>query len=144
MRALMIIPAVLLAGCGPTASTPVQMPMGAPGMISIPVVRTGQTDTGQPLRLPPGPSEMVVTVVEIPAGASTPIHQHPWSRLVYVERGPVRVINEDVHQTKDYQTGQAFAEAVAQWHLGQAPGPQGARLIVIDLVPPGESNVVMR
>ena len=144
MRVLMIIPAALIAACGPAASTAVQMPVAAPGMVSIPVVRTAQTDTGQPLRLPPGNSEMVATVVEIPAGASTPIHQHPWSRFVYVERGPVRVINEDVHQTREYQTGQAFAEAVAQWHLGQAPGPQGARLVVIDIVPPGVTNMTMR
>jgi quercetin dioxygenase-like cupin family protein len=87
---------------------------------------------------------MVATVVDIPAGGVTTIHQHPWSRFVYVERGPLRVVNQDTGQTHDFQTGQAFAEVVAQWHQGHATGAQGVRLIVIDLVPPGVTNMVMR
>lgn len=115
-----------------------------PNAVSSPLGRTAQTVSGQPLRLPQGSSEMVATAVDIPPGGSTAIHQHPWSRFVYVERGPLRVVNEDTGQTQDFQTGQVFPEVIAQWHIGQAPGPQGARLIVIDLVPPGVTNMKMR
>jgi quercetin dioxygenase-like cupin family protein len=144
MRSIMIVPAALAAACGP-AGIAAQSPSAAPSStVSRPVARTAQTLSGQPLRLPQGPAEMVAAVVDIPAGGSTVIHQHRWSRLVYVERGPLRVVNEDTHQTHDLQTGQAFAEVIGQWHQGFAPGPEGARVIVFDLVPPGETNMTMR
>lgn len=86
---------------------------------------------------------MVAAAVEIPAGGSTPIHQHPWSRFVYVERGPLRVVNHDTGKTRDFQSGQVIPEVVAQWHEGRAiAGP--VRVIVIDLVPPGVNNTIMR
>jgi hypothetical protein len=33
-------------------------------------------------------------------------------------------------------------EAIDQWHEGQVTGDAPARLIVIDQVPPGESNLI--
>ena len=109
----------------------------------MPIIRSGVTLSGQPLRLPQGPAEMVAAAVEIPAGGVTTIHQHPWSRFVYVERGPVRIVNHDTGETKELPTGAVFSEVVAQWHEGRAP-VSPARLIVIDLVPPGANNMVMR
>lgn len=143
MRPLLIVPAALALACGPAASMVAQT-RAAPNAVSSPLGRTARTASGQPLRLPQGRAEMVAAAVDIPAGGSTTIHQHPWSRFVYVERGPLRVVNEDARQTQDFQTGQVFPEVVAQWHQGLAPGPQGARLIVIDLVPPGVTNMKMR
>jgi quercetin dioxygenase-like cupin family protein len=119
-------------------------PVAAPNSVSTPIVRTAQTLSGQPLRLPQGPSEMVASAVDIPPGGSTTVHQHTWSRFVYVERGPLRIVNQDTRQTHELKTGQVFAEVIAQWHQGFAPGPNGARLVVIDLVPPGQSTMVMR
>lgn len=135
---------ILAAACAPGASSAPQATAAAPNAVSSAIVRTAQTASGQPLRLPQGASEMVATAVDIPSGGSTTVHQHPWSRFVYVERGPLRVVNEDARQTQDFQTGQVFPEVVAQWHQGFAPGPNGARLIVIDLVPPGVTNMKMR
>ena len=143
MRLILIVPAALALACGP-AGIAAEAPAQAPNSVSTPIVRAAHTLSGQPLHLPQGSAEMVAAAVDIPAGGSTNIHQHPWSRFVYVERGPLRIVNEDTRQVHVLQTGQAFGEVVAQWHQGFAPGPNGARVITIDLVPPGQSNMVMR
>lgn len=117
----------------------------SPGAAKVtPIVRTGRTISGQPLRLPPGEAEVAAAAVEIPAGGALPIHQHPWSRFVYVERGSVRVVNHDTQASMDFQAGQLLPEVVAQWHEAKALGSNSVRLIVIDLVPPGVTNMVMK
>jgi len=42
------------------------------------------------------------------------------------------------------KAGQVGAEAVGQWHAGRAVGEGPVRLIVIDLVPPGVNNTIMK
>jgi quercetin dioxygenase-like cupin family protein len=135
---------LLIMACAPGASSAPPTAAAVPNSASVPIIRTAHTVSGQPLRLPRGNAEMVATAVEIPANGATAIHQHPWSRFVYVERGPLRVINHDTGETRDFQTGEVFAEVIAQWHEGRAPGVNGARLVVIDLVPPGTTNMKMR
>ena len=141
MRSLLIIPAALAIGSAPplTAAQP-----RVPNSTSVPIIRTAQTVSGQPLKLPQGNSEMVASAVEIPVGGSTTIHQHPWSRFVYVERGSLRVVDNDTKQVHDFKAGQVFAEVVAQWHQGLATGSESTKLIVLDVVPPGVTNMVMR
>lgn len=139
----MLLAAFVAVGCGAAGGSVVpQAP--APASVSTPIVRTAKTLSGQPLRLPQGDAELVASSVDIPAGGQTTIHQHRWSRFVYVERGPIRITNLDTDAVDELQTGQVFAEVVAQWHQGHALGPQGARVVVLDLVPPGASNMVMR
>lgn len=135
---------VLVAASAPGASIATSAKTAAPNSANTAIVRTAQTISGQPLRLPQGSAEMVATAVEIPPNGTTTIHQHLWSRFVYVERGPLRVVHLDTGQKHEFQTGQVFAEGVGQWHQGSAPGPHGARLVVIDLVPPGVTNMKMR
>jgi quercetin dioxygenase-like cupin family protein len=142
MRYLLLVPAILGLGVGP-AQSQVNQAATAPGSTSTAISRTGQTISGQPLKLPPGPAEMVASAVEIAPNGVTTLHMHPWSRFVYVERGPLEVVNQDTGKTDKFQTGQLFPEVVTQWHQGHA-GPAGAKLIVIDLVPPGATNMVMK
>ena len=150
MRKLLIATGVL-AACAAAAGSSMQLGQAgqaatghaAANSVTTPIVRTATTITGQPLRLPGGRAEMVAAAVEIPAGGSTPIHQHPWSRFVYVERGPLRVVNHDTGKMRDFQTGEVFPEVVFQWHEGRAiAGP--VRVIVIDVVPPGVNNSILR
>ena len=150
MRKLLIATGVL-AACAAAAGFSMQTGLtgqaatghAAANSVTTPIVRTATTIAGQPLRFPGGRAEMVASAVEIPAGGSTPIHQHPWSRFVYVERGPLRVVNHDTGKMRDFQTGDVFPEVVFQWHEGRAiAGP--VRVIVIDVVPPGVNNSIMR
>ena len=131
---------IVISACAPATSS---LAPAVPTASSTPLLRTQQTISGQPLRLPQGPAELVAAAVDIPAGGVTAIHQHPWSRIVYVERGTLRVVNHDTGDSRDFTAGQVLPEVVSQWHEGRAPaGP--VRLVVLDLVPPGASNMVMR
>lgn len=134
-----------LAACAPVVAEPMTASEHAmpAKVVTTLIIRSGQTVSNQPLKLPQGPAEMVAAAIEIPAGGATPIHQHPWSRFVYVEKGPVRIVNHDTGATLDFQSGQVLPEVVAQWHEGRALDTP-ARLIVIDVVPPGVNNTVMR
>jgi quercetin dioxygenase-like cupin family protein len=152
MRLLMVMAALSLSACGRPGdgnggATPDRKPASrqAASLPTVtPILRTARTIAGQPLKLPPGKSEMVAVAVDIPAGGALPIHQHPWSRFFYVERGTLRVVNESTHKSTDFTAGQVLPEAVAQWHHGEAAGDGPVRLIVIDLVPPGVNNTVMK
>lgn len=112
--------------------------------VVTPIIRSASTISGQPLRLPQGPAEVAAAAVDIPAGGSLPIHQHPWSRFVYVERGNLRVVNHDTGSSMDFEAGQVLPEVVAQWHEARSLGGEAVRLIVLDLVPPGVNNTVMK
>lgn len=127
----------LAAACSASGQAP-----AGPGAVTNPVVRTETTVTGQPLRVPPAPFQLVVNRVEIPAGGIIPTHKHPWSRYVYVESGAIRVTNHDAGTVSDFAAGQVIVEAVDQWHEGRVTGDDPARLIVVDQVPPGESNLI--
>lgn len=134
----------MLAGWALAAACPASGQTPAAGAVTTPVVRTGTTVTGQPLRVPPAPFQLVVNRVEIPAGGIIPTHRHPWPRYVYVESGAIRVTNHDAGTVSDFAAGQVIVEAIGQWHEGRATGDGPARLIVFDQVPPGESNLIPR
>ena len=129
----------LAAACSASGQAP-----PAPAAVTIPIVRAQTTVTGQPLRVPPAPLELVVNRVEIPAGGIIPTHKHPWSRYVYVESGAIRVTNHDSGTVSDFTAGQVIVEAIDQWHEGLVIGDGPARLIVVDQVPPGTSNLIPR
>jgi quercetin dioxygenase-like cupin family protein len=137
--------ALMLVGCSTVApdGTPAGQFAGVGPPIVTPIARSSRTISDQPLRLPQGAAEFAAAAVDIPAGESIPLHQHPWSRFVYVERGAIRIINRDTGTSLDFQTGLVFAEVIGQWHEAQAIGAVGARIIVIDVVPPGVNNMVM-
>lgn len=143
MRLAMLMTSLALAALAPIEAAAAQPSADPPKIVTTPILRTGKTITNQALKLPQGDAEVIAVTVDIPVGGSTPIHQHPWSRFVYVEQGPLRVINHDTGDTRDFPSGTLLPEAVAQWHEGQAPRSP-VRLIVIDLVPPGATNMVMK
>lgn len=119
--------------------------VGSPARpVVTPIIRSAKTISGQPLRLPQGPAEVAAAAVDIPAGGALPIHQHPWSRFVYVESGSLRVVNHDTGAALDFGAGQVLPEVVAQWHEARAIGSGAVRLIVVDLVPPGVNNMIMK
>lgn len=111
---------------------------------TTPIVRTGTTVTGQPLRAPPSPFQLVVNRVDLPAGGTIPTHRHSWQRYVYVESGAIRVTNHESGTVADFAARQMIVEALDQWHEGRVVGAGPARLIVVDQVPPGASNSIPR
>ena len=134
---LMTLAVVLVAGCASVQPAP-----GGP--VTTPLARSATTVSGQPLRLPQGPVEVVVAAAELPPGGRLPAHRHAWSRTVYVERGRVRVKNLDTGAAQEFGPGQVIVEALDQWHEAEVIGPDGLRLIVVDYVPAGQSNMALR
>jgi quercetin dioxygenase-like cupin family protein len=125
---------LLLAGPAAAAGEPVATPVGT----------FTTTNSGQPILLPRGPAQVTVTRVEIPAGASLPVHKHPHPRYAWVLEGRIRVTNLDTGGAVEYGPGGVIIEARGQWHTGTALGTEPVRLLVIDQTPPGEANTVRR
>lgn len=147
MRAgLLSLIVVLLAGTGCAPHEPDPAAGAAPpsGQISSRVAHRGaRTETGQPLAWPSGPLEVVVSVTDLPPGAALPMHKHPWPRYAYVERGRIEVRYEG-GAARQFGPGDVLIEAIDTWHYGQAIGPEPVRIVVIDHVPPGQTNFVPR
>jgi quercetin dioxygenase-like cupin family protein len=142
MRKPVLSAAVLLAGAAAGAAASLQSP---PSGAAVTVLdRTTTTATGQDIRLPQGPVEVVVSRTEIPAGGMLPMHKHPWPRYAYVESGRLQVHWERAGITREFGPGDVVVEAIDEWHEGAALGEVPVKLIVLDQVPPGASNVVRR
>lgn len=128
---------VLLAGGTALAQAPAGVEVTMLG-------RSTQTATGQPVAALPSPYEVVFARAVLPAGGVLPMHRHPWPRYAFVESGRIRVRYEAAGIEREFGPGEAIIEAVDQWHEGVAVGSEPVRILVIDHVPPGRSNVVSR
>jgi quercetin dioxygenase-like cupin family protein len=134
-KALVALMAVISAQAGPAPP-----PAPSPTVLA----RSSTTITGQPLDVPRPAFEVVFSAVELPAGATLPMHKHPWPRYAYVERGRLRVHYEAAGLVREFGPGEVVIEAVDQWHEAEVVGDETVRIVVIDHVPPGESNVLPR
>jgi quercetin dioxygenase-like cupin family protein len=108
---------------------------------------TEKTMANQPLDIPPGPLELTISSLDLPAGAPIPVHMHFWSRYVYLERGTVQVTilatGSTPAKTRLFTAGQVIVEPIGLWHKGCVFSTGPARLIVIDQTPPGRSNHIV-
>jgi quercetin dioxygenase-like cupin family protein len=145
VASVLILSIMMTACAAPSAGRQVEMDSPAASVATkvTPIVRTGKTISGQPLKLPQGPAEMVAASVDIPAGGRIALHRHPWSRFVYVERGRLSIANRDTGEDTVASAGQVIAEVVSQWHEAVALDGAPARLVVIDVVPPSVVNMEM-
>lgn len=132
-----------LPGCG-TVDGAQRASSPPPGAVVTMLSRSGVTATGQPVGPPSAPVEIVFSRAVLPAGGVLPVHQHPWPRYVYVESGRIRVRYEAVGIEREFGPGETLIESVDQWHEAVAVGAAPVRLLVIDQVPPGQTNVVRR
>ena len=108
------------------------------------VVSTSVNSSGQPIILPRGYAQVTVSTYDIPAGANLPEHQHPFPRYGYVLAGNLRVKKTDTAKEQDYKPGDFILEAVGQWHKATAIGTEAVRLLVIDIVEPGNTNTIQK
>lgn len=119
---------------------PASWAASAPKVVVKQILATATTASGQPIAVPPSP-EVVVSTYEIPAGASLPFHKHPYQRYAYVMAGDLSVTNRDTNETYHYKAGNFIVEVLDQWHMGRNEGKTPVKLLVIDQVDPGKSNV---
>jgi len=108
-----------------------------------PVASASETSSGQPIVLPQGQVQTLVSTYEIPPGAMLPKHKHPFPRYAYVLAGTLKVTNLDIGRTDTFKAGDFILEAVDQWHQGANTGTEPVKLLVIDMVEKGKGNVVL-
>jgi quercetin dioxygenase-like cupin family protein len=113
-------------------------------VVVTPVITTTVTASGQPIALPQRNAQIAVSTYEIAPGARLPEHKHPFPRYGYVLSGSLQVTNAETGKTDVYKAGDFILEAVGQWHQGANVSTEPVKLLVIDLMEKGESNVVTR
>lgn len=106
-----------------------------------PIADITKTIGDQPIILPRGEIEVVASIYNIPPGADLPVHRHGYPRYGYVLEGQLQVTNEETGKTSTFSVGDFVSESVGQWHTGTNPGSSLLKLLVIDQMPKGESNV---
>jgi quercetin dioxygenase-like cupin family protein len=112
----------------------------APRVVVTPILSTTVTASGQPIVLPQKDAQVVVSIFDIPPGATLPVHRHPFPRYAYVLAGTIRVTSKEGGRSTDYAPGSFIVEMVGQWHYGTNRGKEPAKLLVIDQVEKGASN----
>ena len=108
-----------------------------------PVIATTTTSAGQPLA-PPAAPQVIAARFFIAPGAALPVHKHPYSRMAYVLAGILVVTDQETGQATTYDSGDFIVEMVDRWHFGRNDGAEPVELLVIDMVPQGESNTVVQ
>lgn len=109
-----------------------------------PLLKSGETISGQKITLPKGDVQVVVSRYEIAPGATLPVHKHLYPRYGYVLSGTVRIANEATGKAQTFKAGDFIIESIDQWHNGTNIGSDPATLVVIDQVPKGKSNVILK
>ena len=116
----------------------------APAPVTMPVLDTTTTLTGQPITVPANPEVRVVTVT-FPPGSRLPVHKHLYPHYVTVLEGTLTITNVETGKVTEMKEGSAFAEMIDTWHYGQNNTDKPLKLLVIDQVPVGtKSNVVVK
>jgi quercetin dioxygenase-like cupin family protein len=112
-----------------------------PRIEATPVAKATTTMAAQPLVFPSEKPQVVVGIAEFAPGSVTPRHKHPSLRYVYVLEGTLTVEMEG-GMRHDYPAGSFIVESMDQWHLGRNAGTTPMKILVIDQVVEGRSNVV--
>ena len=119
-------------------------PSNASEVIVRRVLEADSTISGQPIVLPQGDVQLLVSTYEIAPGASLPEHQHPFMRYGYVLEGVLAVTNLETGVTRTFKAGECVVESLGQWHKGANPGSGPLKILVFDQVPRGRTNTVSR
>jgi quercetin dioxygenase-like cupin family protein len=128
----------LLAACAHT-------PSAEPQAISVTKLATATTTaSGQPIVLPQGDVQVILSDYRIAPGAKLPIHKHPYPRIAIVQAGTLEVTNEETGETITYRTGDMIVEAIDQWHFGLNGGSEQVHLLVIDEISCDVPNTVLK
>ena len=107
------------------------------------VLSTSVTSSGQPIILPAKDAQIVVSMYDVRPGVNLPVHKHPSPRYGYVLSGNLRVTNMETGQSDTYNPGDFIVEST-QWHVGANIGDEPVKLLVLDIVGKGQTNIVLQ
>jgi quercetin dioxygenase-like cupin family protein len=120
------------------------LPAQAEGVKVDPMLNTEVTSSGQPIVLPRGHVRVITSTYEIAPGAKLPEHKHIYPRYGYLLSGQLRVTNVETGKSTTFNPGDFIIESIGQWHKAENIGTDPIKLLVIDQVPKGQDNVVLR
>lgn len=113
-------------------------------VVVTPLASTTVTAAGQPITLPRSNAQVLVSIFDIPPGATLPVHKHPFPRYAYVLAGILQVTAADTGKSQTYTTGSFIVEMIDEWHQANNVGAGAVKLLVIDQVEEGAPNTVLR
>lgn len=95
-----------------------------------PLLRTTTTTAGQPVVYPSTENpEVTAVLVEIPSGAQTGWHKHPFPCYAYILSGALTVEMEG-GKSHHFQAGDALVESVNVLHNGKNTGTEPVKLVM--------------
>jgi len=95
-----------------------------------PLLRTTTDAAGQPLVYPRTDQPQITSVmVEIPPGAQTGWHKHPYPCVAYILSGSLSVEMEG-GKVHEISAGQSLAESVNVLHNGRNTGTESVKLVM--------------
>jgi quercetin dioxygenase-like cupin family protein len=101
-----------------------------PAIKATPILRTTTTAGGQPIVYPKVEDpEVSAVLVEIPPGAETGWHTHPFPAYAYVLSGEL-VVELEGGKVNTFKAGDAIAETVNMLHNGRNAGSEPVKLIL--------------
>lgn len=101
------------------------------GFKTTPVLKGGKTADGDVLVYPKTAKPEVVSVIGVlDPGGRTALHQHPIPVYVYVMEGTIQVQTEG-KGARSYKAGEAYLEAVGQWHQAFNKTDKPVKLLVV-------------
>lgn len=94
------------------------------------LLRTTKTASGEPVAYPmTGSPEVTAVMVEIPPGAETGWHQHPYLCYAYILSGKLTVEVKG-QKPRELVAGEALVEVVNATHNGTNKGSEPVRLVM--------------
>ncbi len=112
-------------------------PAPAAAVKVTPLASASQTAAGQPITLPQKNVQVMLSTYEIPAGATLPVHQHPFARYALVQAGVLEVTNVQTGKATTYKAGDFIVEMIATWHRAANHGSEPVKLLVLDQIEAG-------
>jgi len=100
-----------------------------PAVKVTPLLKTGSTWAGAPIRWPQGEAEVTGLIVEMAAGGETGWHHHPVPSFAYILQGELEVRLLD-GRAKRLKEGDSLAEVIETPHNGRSVGAEPLRLVV--------------
>lgn len=95
-----------------------------------PLLSTGTSVLGEPLRYPAGTPHVTSAIVTLAPGARTILHRHSVPMFAYILEGEITV-DYGKQGKRTYRKGQALMEAMHVAHFGENTGTEAMRLIAV-------------
>lgn len=126
----LVIAAAAPAGAQDAASPVTAVPTPPKGYPAQPLLSTGTTVVGEPIRYPSGQAHVTASIVTLAPGARTIMHKHGVPMFAHILEGEITV-DYGKHGKRTYRQGDSLMEAMHVAHFGENTGAQPMRLIAV-------------